>query len=119
MCRCVPPTTACVSKHASTVKVAYRKPPKVKVTDLVINSTDLKVFGEGEWKVSKHGHDKRRVWRKLHLAVDPVTHDIVAAGPRWKMFMMPRCCRPCSIRYAEHLGPCMRMAHMTPRPAMN
>jgi hypothetical protein len=61
------------------VKVAYRQPPKGKVTDLVIDSTGLKVFGEGEWKVRKHGHDKRRVWRKLHLAVDPVTQDIVAA----------------------------------------
>ncbi|MGY3896893.1 transposase, partial [Aeromonas enterica] len=39
----------------------------------------LKVFGEGEWKVRKHGHDKRRVWRKLHLAVDPASHNIVAA----------------------------------------
>ncbi len=46
---------------------------------MVIDSTGLKVFGEGEWKVRKHGAEKRRVWRKLHLAVDPVTHDIVAA----------------------------------------
>ncbi len=70
---------SCVSKRASTVKVAYRQPPKGKATDLVIDSTGLKVFGEGEWKVRKHGAEKRRVWRKLHLAVDPVTHDIVAA----------------------------------------
>ncbi|MFQ2222153.1 IS5 family transposase [Aeromonas enteropelogenes] len=53
--------------------------PKGRITDLVIDSTGLKVFGEGEWKVRKHGAEKRRVWRKLHLAVDPVTHDIVAA----------------------------------------
>ncbi len=59
--------------------VAYRQPPKERITDLVIDSTGLKVFGEGEWKVRKHGSEKRRVWRKLHLAVDPVTHDIVAA----------------------------------------
>ncbi|MGL0934442.1 transposase, partial [Vibrio vulnificus] len=39
-----------------------------------------KVYGEGEWKVKKHGTDgKRRVWRKLHLAVDTSTHEIVAA----------------------------------------
>ena len=37
------------------------------------------MFGEGEWKVRKHGAEKRRVWRKLHLAVDPATHDVVAA----------------------------------------
>ena len=31
-------------------------------------------------KVKKHGTDgKRRVWRKLHIAVDTSTHEIVAA----------------------------------------
>jgi hypothetical protein len=32
----------------------------------VIDSTGLKVFSEGEWKV-KHGKERRRIWRKLHL----------------------------------------------------
>ncbi len=73
------PDYSCVSKRARTVTVAYRQPPKGGITDLVIDSTGLKVFGEGEWKVRKHGAEKRRVWRKLHLAVDPVAHDIVAA----------------------------------------
>ncbi len=36
-------------------------------------------YGEGEWKMRKHGKEKRRVWRKLHLAVDAATHAIVAA----------------------------------------
>ena len=34
------------------------------VTHLVIDSTGLKVYGEGEWKMRKHGKEKRRVWRK-------------------------------------------------------
>ncbi|MNH42074.1 hypothetical protein D3C79_1036930 [compost metagenome] len=46
---------------------------------MVIDSIGLKVFGEGEYKVRKHAHDKHRVWRKLHLAVAPSTHAIVAA----------------------------------------
>ena len=37
---------------------------------IVIDSTGLKVYGEGEWKVRQHGYTKRRTWRKLHLAVD-------------------------------------------------
>jgi Transposase DDE domain len=45
---------------------------------LVIDSTGLKVYGEGEWKVKKHGADKRRTWRKLHLAADEATTDIYA-----------------------------------------
>ena len=46
--------------------------------DVVVDSTGLKVFGEGEWKMRKHGKSKRRTWRKLHLAVNPDTHEIVA-----------------------------------------
>src|SRR5512135_2437986 len=37
---------------------------------LVLDSTGLKVYGEGEWKVRRHGYSKRRTWRKLHLAVN-------------------------------------------------
>lgn len=40
---------------------------------LAIDATGLKVHGEGEWKVRSHGKDRRRVWRKLHLAVDART----------------------------------------------
>jgi IS5 family transposase len=40
---------------------------------LAIDATGLKVHGEGEWKVRVHGKDRRRVWRKLHLAVDTRT----------------------------------------------
>ncbi len=40
---------------------------------IAVDSTGLKVYGEGEWKVRKHGYSKRRTWRKLHLGVDPAT----------------------------------------------
>src|SRR3972149_1107617 len=46
--------------------------------DVVVDSTGLEVFGEGEWKMRKHGKSKRRTWRKLHLAVNPDTHEIEA-----------------------------------------
>ncbi|WP_373515868.1 IS5 family transposase [Persicitalea sp.] len=45
---------------------------------IVLDSTGLKVYGEGEWKVKKHGADKRRTWRKLHLAVDEATSELHA-----------------------------------------
>jgi IS5 family transposase len=44
---------------------------------LVIDSTGLKLFGRGEWDAEKHGR-ARRSWRKLHLAVDADTGEIVA-----------------------------------------
>jgi hypothetical protein len=46
---------------------------------LVVDSTGLKVFGEGEWKVRKHGYSKRRTLRKVHLAMDANTGQICAA----------------------------------------
>ena len=45
---------------------------------LVVDSTGLKVLGEGEWQVRKHGADKRRVWRKVHLVIDADSHEIRA-----------------------------------------
>ena len=47
------------------------------VRHVVIDATGLKMFGEGEWKVKKHGPGKRREWRKLHLAVDEDTQEIL------------------------------------------
>jgi transposase len=46
---------------------------------VVIDSTGLKVFGTGEWQLEKHGGKPRRTWRKLHLAVDPASGEILAS----------------------------------------
>ena len=46
---------------------------------VVVDSTGVKVYGEGEWKVRQHGYSKRRTWRKLHLGVDESTGEILAA----------------------------------------
>src|SRR5215213_5549413 len=45
---------------------------------LLLDSTGLKLLGRGEWDSEKHGRD-RRSWRKLHLAVDAETGEIVAS----------------------------------------
>ena len=47
---------------------------------LVVDTTGLKVYGEGEWKVRQHGWVKRRTWVKLHLAVDARTQEIRTLG---------------------------------------
>jgi Transposase DDE domain len=44
---------------------------------IVIDSSGLKIFGEAEWKVRKWGYSKRRTWRKLHLALDETSGQIV------------------------------------------
>ncbi|UWQ79229.1 IS5 family transposase [Leisingera sp. S132] len=45
---------------------------------LLIDSTGIKVEGEGEWNARKHGGSKRRVWRKVHLGIDEKTLEIRA-----------------------------------------
>ncbi len=44
---------------------------------LLVDSTGLQLFGQGEWDAEKRGR-ARRSWRKLHLAVDADTGEIVA-----------------------------------------
>ena len=43
-----------------------------------MDSTGLKIYGEGEWKVRQHGVSKRRTWRKLHIGADPEDGEIRA-----------------------------------------
>ena len=48
---------------------------------LVVDSTGLKIFGEGEWLQKKHKTKaKRRRWRKLHLGLNLVSGDIICAA---------------------------------------
>jgi len=46
---------------------------------VVIDATGLKVYGAGEWLVEKHGERGKRGWRKLHLAVDPESGEVLAS----------------------------------------
>jgi hypothetical protein len=69
-------TTLC--RRAATVRITLPKRAEGPL-HLILDSTGLKVYGEGEWKVRQHGYSKRRTWLKLHLAVDPQTHEIQAA----------------------------------------
>ena len=45
---------------------------------LLVDSTGLKIYGEGEWLDQKRGIRSPRRWRKLHLGVDAGTDEIVA-----------------------------------------
>lgn len=72
-------TTLCLRQKTLTVSLptAYRK--SSQRLHIVVDSTGLKVFGEGEWKVRQHGYTKRRTWRKVHLAVNAQTQEIESA----------------------------------------
>lgn len=71
------PHYSTLSRRARSLELALTAPQK-KIRHLVIDSTGLKVYGEGEWKVRLHGADKRRTWRKLHIAMDAATQQIAS-----------------------------------------
>src|SRR5256885_15324823 len=73
------PSYSTLSRRAAELPVALGALPRSTPLHLVIDSSGFKVYGEGEWKVRQHGWSKRRTWRKLHLAVDEATGEIVAA----------------------------------------
>lgn len=45
---------------------------------LLVDSTGIKMLGEGEWKTRKHGASCRRQWRKVHIGIDAESLDIRA-----------------------------------------
>jgi Transposase DDE domain len=69
-------STLCRRQKTLAVNIPFRgsKGP----LHLLIDSTGIKVEGEGEWNARKHGGAKRRVWRKIHLAIDEQTLEVRA-----------------------------------------
>lgn len=74
----VVPNYTTLSRRAAKLSVSVVRSSGVPIRHVVLDATGLKVFGEGEWKVRKHGWSKRRTWRKLHLAVNHQTQEIEA-----------------------------------------
>lgn len=82
------PDYTTLSRRAQKLDIKLQKNHKV-VTDIIVDSTGVRVYGEGEWKVRKHGWNYRRTWRKIHIGIDSSgelralevthsdTHDIV------------------------------------------
>ena len=66
-----------MSRRAATLNVKIPRRPRKGATHVVVDSSGLKIFGEGEWKVRQHGVGKRRTWRKIHLAVDETEKDVI------------------------------------------
>lgn len=74
------PDHSTVSRRLADLKVELPIKAATVPRHLVIDSTGVKVYGEGEWKVRTHGVSKRRTWRKLHLMIDAATHEIIVGA---------------------------------------
>ena len=73
------PDHTTVSRRMGKLQITLPVVPKSGSVHVVVDSTGVKVYGEGEWKTRQHGISKRRTWRKLHLGVDESTGEILAA----------------------------------------
>lgn len=74
------PDHTTLSRRLARLPVRLPVKNKEQARHVVCDSTGVKVYGEGEWKVRQHGYSKRRTWRKLHLCVDEETLEIIVAG---------------------------------------
>ena len=72
-------TTLCKRQGQLKIELSQMRKIKGEKIDIVIDSTGLKLFGEGEWQIRQHGKTRIRNWRKVHLAVNPNTHEIEAS----------------------------------------
>lgn len=64
------PDHTTVSRRGALPSVPLRSRPSTGAIDLVIDSSGLTIFGEGQWAAVKHGGKGVQGWRKLHFGVD-------------------------------------------------
>ena len=72
------PSYSTLSRRRATLEMELPRTRSKEALHVVVDSTGVKVFGEGEWKVRQHGYTYRRTWRKVHLGIDEASGEIVA-----------------------------------------
>ncbi len=72
------PDYSTLCRRAKTLKVELSAKSSQSPRHILIDSTGVQVLGEGEWKRLKHGESRCQVWKKLHVALDAESLDIVA-----------------------------------------
>jgi hypothetical protein len=70
------PDYSILCRRAAKLSVTLNQLNTQGATDIAVDSTGLKVYGEGEWKVRKHGYSKYRTWMKLHIGIDIASQQI-------------------------------------------
>jgi len=69
-------STSAAGRRRSTFRLTRQQ--SAEPMHLLIDSTGIKVEGDGEWHARKHGPSKRRRWLKLHLGIDAETLEVQA-----------------------------------------
>lgn len=69
-------STLCRRAKNLTVNLSVQRSEQPR--HILVDSTGVQVLGEGEWKRLKHGESRCQVWKKLHIALDADSLDIMA-----------------------------------------
>jgi hypothetical protein len=72
------PTYSLICKRAIKLRFNLPELSSKRPHTILVDSSGIKLLGEGEWKVKVHGKGRPRKWIKLHLAIDAKTQEIVA-----------------------------------------
>lgn len=64
------PDFSTLSRRQKHLQVTLTYQRRGEALHLLVDSTSIKMLGEGEWKRKKRGADYRRQWRKVHLGID-------------------------------------------------
>jgi hypothetical protein len=73
------PDHSTLSRRAETLEVSRPCSSSRKPVHLLVDSTGLRLCGPGEWLIERHGTQRRRSWRKLHIGIDAETGQILAS----------------------------------------
>jgi hypothetical protein len=81
------PDYSTLSRRQKTLSVAITARPSRGGLHLLVDSTGVKMLGEGEWRILKHCADYQRQCRKVHLGVDlgcvhSLSHSLGGVDPR-------------------------------------
>jgi hypothetical protein len=71
------PDYTCISKRSDDLSPALLDKAHQPGSLVIVDSTGLKVYGRDEWHQEKHAVAARRIWRKLHIAIDE-NHYLIA-----------------------------------------
>jgi hypothetical protein len=72
------PDFSTISRRQKHLRVVIPYQSSREGLHLLVDSSGIKMLGEGEWKRKKHGADYRRQWRKIHMGIDAQTLEIRA-----------------------------------------
>lgn len=72
------PSYSLICKRVAKLEISLPNFSGRRASVVILDSSGMKVVGEGERKVKIHGRGRPRKWVKVHIAIDAVTQEIVA-----------------------------------------